>query len=103
MRQEDAAERGDMIRPDDWLKRIPFAPAAASGRLDWVGLEAARYRAAPAVEYHPPAITHHWLVLFIRPPAGLDLRVGRGQGAVAPAARSIPLGPGRTPSRWQWS
>ena len=103
MRHEDAAERGDMIRPDDWLKRIPFAPAAASGRLDWVGLEAARYRAAPAVEYHPPAITHHWLVLFIRPPAELDLRYDGVQRSVPPPAGSIVLVPASTPSRWQWS
>jgi hypothetical protein len=33
---------------------IPFEAAAASDRLGWVGLEAARYRAAPAAELNPP-------------------------------------------------
>jgi hypothetical protein len=38
------------IRPRDWLKGIPFQPVAASDRLGWVELEAARYRASPAWE-----------------------------------------------------
>jgi AraC-like DNA-binding protein len=52
---------------------IPFEPCAASDRLGWVGLEAARYRDAPAAELNPPALTHHRLVLFARPPEALDL------------------------------
>jgi AraC family transcriptional regulator len=103
MRQEKASGHGDLIGPDDWLKIIPFTPAAASARLDWVGLEAARYRAAPASEYHPPAITHHWLVLLIRPPAELDLRYDGVKRYVPPPAGSIVLVPAGTPSRWQWS
>jgi AraC-like DNA-binding protein len=66
--------RGDPIGPLDWLKIVPFESAAASHRLGWVGLEAVRYRAAPAFELNPPAITHHNLVLFARPPEDLDLR-----------------------------
>ena len=42
MKQEDP------IRPWDWLKLIPFQAVAASDRLGWVGLVAARYREAPA-------------------------------------------------------
>jgi AraC family transcriptional regulator len=103
MMREEASDRGDMIGPDDWLKIIPFTPAAASARLDWVGVEAARYRAAPASEYHPPAITHHWLVLLIRPPAELDLRYDGVKRYVPPPAGSIVLVPAGTPSRWQWS
>jgi hypothetical protein len=52
---------------------IPFEPAAASDQRGWSGLEAARYRAAPASEYNSPAATHHWFVLFIRPPEELDV------------------------------
>ena len=33
-------------------KLVPFEPSAASDRLGWVGLEAARYRAAPASDIH---------------------------------------------------
>ena len=47
MRQEEPG-RGGPIGPLDWLKILPFEAAAASDRLGWVGLEAARYRAAPA-------------------------------------------------------
>ena len=103
MRQEEAWRPGDLIGPDDWLKSIPCAPAAASGQLGWVGLEAARYRAAPAVEYTPPALTHHGLVLLIQPPAELDLRFDGVQRYVPPPAGSIVLVPAGTPSRWQWS
>ena len=42
------------IGPLDWLKAIPFEPAASSHRLGWTGLEAARYRAAPASELNAP-------------------------------------------------
>ena len=68
----DAATRSG---PWTGSRSIPFEPAAASDRLGWVGLEAARYRAAPASELNPPALTHHRLVLFARPPEELDLRV----------------------------
>jgi AraC-like DNA-binding protein len=50
---------------------VPFEADAASDRLGWVGLEAARYRAAAASELSPPNITHHTLVLFVRPPQEL--------------------------------
>ena len=49
MRQENPG-RGDLIGPLDWLKKVPFAPAAASEGLGWVGLEATRFRAAPPSE-----------------------------------------------------
>ena len=58
MKQEEPG-RGDPIRPLDWLKVIPFQAVAASDRLGWVGLEAARFRASPAWAYNAPALTHH--------------------------------------------
>jgi hypothetical protein len=64
----------DPIGPLDWRKVIPFQAVAASDRLGWVGLEAARFRASPAWEYTAPALTHHRLVLVTRPPQELDLR-----------------------------
>ena len=72
MREEEPG-LGGPIDPLDWRKIVPFEAAAASDRLGWVGLEAVRYRAAPAPDYNSPSITHHWLVLFIRPPEELDL------------------------------
>jgi AraC family transcriptional regulator len=82
-------------------KIIPFEPAAASDRLGWVGLEAARYRAAPASEYNPPASTHHWFLLFIRPPDELELQYEGVKRHVPPRAGSISLVPAGSPSRWR--
>src|SRR5436305_193255 len=46
---------------------VPFDATAASDGLGWAGLQAARYRLSPASEINPPPLTHHWLVLFVRP------------------------------------
>jgi hypothetical protein len=45
MRQQELG-CGDPLGPLDLLKILPFEPCASSDRLGWVGLEAARYRAA---------------------------------------------------------
>ena len=66
MRQEELG-RGDLIGPLDWFKLLPHEVTATSDRLGWVGLEAARCRAERVFELNPPAITSHWLVLFLRP------------------------------------
>jgi len=58
----------------DWHKILPFEADAASDRLGWVGLEAARCRAEPAFERNVSALTHHRLVLVARPPDELELR-----------------------------
>jgi AraC family transcriptional regulator len=83
-------------------KIIPFEPAATSDRLGWVGLEAARYRAAPAAELNPPALTHHRLVLFARPPEKLDLRYEGVKRYFPPPAGSLSVIPAGSPARWQW-
>ena len=73
MRQDEPGH-GDPIGPLDWLRlRGNEAVAASSDRLGWVGLEAARFHAAPAFAFNPPALTHHRLILFARPPEELDL------------------------------
>jgi AraC family transcriptional regulator len=97
MRREEEAERGAPIGPLDWLKIAPFAPAVASDRLGWVGLEAARFRALPAAELHQPALTHHMLVLFARPPDALDLRYDGVTQHVPPSPGSISLVPAGSP------
>jgi AraC family transcriptional regulator len=73
MRQEEP-ECDAPIGPLDWRKILPFEAAAASDRLGWEGLEAARCRAEPAFERNVPAITYHRLVLVTRPPDDLELR-----------------------------
>src|SRR5262249_58352822 len=72
MRQEEP-RGGDPIGSLDWLEILPFEAAAASDRLGWEGLEAARCRAEPAFERNVPAITHHRLVLVTPPPEDPDL------------------------------
>jgi AraC family transcriptional regulator len=97
MRREEAAERGAPIGPLDWPRILPFAPAAASDRLGWVGLEAAHCRAEPAFELHVPALTHHRLVFVARPPEALDLRYDGVTRHVPPPAGSIILVPAGSP------
>ena len=85
MRQQEQG-RGDWIGPLDWRKIIPFEPAASSDRLGWAGLDAARYRTSPAFELDLPGITHHRLVLFVRPPEELNLRYEGVKRHVPPPA-----------------
>jgi AraC family transcriptional regulator len=82
---------------------IPFEPAAASDRLGWVGLQAARYREASASELNPPAIAYDRLVLFTRPPEVLDLRYDGVKRHVPPSAGSIVVIPAGSPALWRWS
>ena len=89
----------DPIRPLDWLKIVPFEPAASSDRLGWVGLKAARYYATPAFEFHPPALTHHMFILYARPPEQLDLVCEGVKRHVPPPAGAIMLLPAGSPSR----
>ena len=91
------------IGPLDWRKNLPFEAVAASDRLGWTGLEAARYSAAPAIEINTPALTHHALVLFTRPPEELDLLFEGVKRHVPPPAGSIAVVPAGTPAVWRWS
>jgi AraC family transcriptional regulator len=102
LRQEEP-ECDARIGPLDWLKTVPFEADAASDRLGWVGLQAARYRAAPASELEHPGINHHRLVLFARPPEELDLLYEQIKRHVPPPAGSISVVPAGTPARWRWS
>jgi AraC family transcriptional regulator len=97
MRREEEAERGDPIGPLDWGRSLPYVPAAASDRLGWVGLEAARYRALPAAEHIQPALTHHQLVLFVRPPDAFALRYEGVTRHVPPPPGAISLVPAGSP------
>src|SRR5437870_921757 len=82
---------------------LPFEAAATSERLGWVGLEAARYRAAPTSELNPPALIHHRLILFSRPPEELDLRYEGVKRHMPPPAGSISVVPAGSPALWRWS
>jgi AraC family transcriptional regulator len=103
MRQEDPGRGGPLGPLALWRKILPIEEAAASDRLGWVGLEAARYRAAPAWEYNPPALAHHRLVLCARPPEELHLRYEGVKRHVAPPVGSIFVVPAGSPGRVRWS
>jgi len=97
---QEVPQPGDTIGPLDWLKKFPGEPFAASDRLGWVGLEAARYHATPAFELHPAAaLTHHMLILYARPPDELDLVYEGVKRHVPPPAGAIMLVPAGRPSR----
>ncbi|HEX4591763.1 MAG TPA: AraC family transcriptional regulator [Gemmataceae bacterium] len=102
MNQEETGPVGP-IGPLDWLKIMPFEAAVSSDRLGWVGLEAARYRAAPVSDLDQPALTHHWLILHARPPEELDFRFDGVKRHLPPPAGSIILVPAGTPARWHCS
>jgi AraC family transcriptional regulator len=93
---------GGPIGPRDWRKILPFEADASSDRLGWVGLEADRYRASPASELEHPGITHHRLVLFVRPPEELNLRYDGVKRYVPPPAGAISVIPAGSPARWRW-
>jgi AraC family transcriptional regulator len=67
-----------------------------------VGLEAARYRQAPASEIALSPLTHHALVLITRPPEELDLVYEGVKRHVPPPAGSIAVVPAGSPALWRW-
>jgi hypothetical protein len=85
-----------------WIRRS-IAPSAASDRLGWVGMEAARYADLPDTEVDVPPLTHHTLVLFNRPPDEMDLRYEDVDRHAPPPAGSISVIPAGSPVRWRWS
>src|SRR5947209_19549951 len=94
---------GAPLGPLAALRRVvPFEATAASDGLGWAGLEAARYRVSPASELNPPPLTHHWRILFPRPPEDLDIVYDAVQRHGPPPPRAVSLVPaGSTvPCRW---
>src|SRR5262245_11669673 len=102
VRQQELG-RGDPFGPQDWRELFPFDAALSSVRLGWAGIDAARCRADRVFEINPPAIAHHWFVLFLRPPEDLDLQCEGIKRHVPPPAGTISLVPAGSPSRWRWS
>jgi AraC family transcriptional regulator len=101
--QQDEAGLSGSLGPLDWRRILPFEPDASSERLGWVGVQGARYRAARASEFGASAITHHRLVLFIRPPEELDVQYEGVKRHISPPAGSVSLVPAGTSSWWRSS
>jgi AraC family transcriptional regulator len=101
---EAAPRHSGPIRPLDVLAgvRVPGAQTT-SARLGWVGLEAVRCCAEPTFELDQPALTHHWLLQYVRPPQDMDLRYEGIKRHVPPPAGAISLVPAGSSARWRWS
>ena len=99
MMQQAEPQPRDSLGPLEWLRLLPHEPAASSDGLGWAGLQAARCHAAPAFELNLPALTHHRLFLFSRPPEELDLRYEGVSRRRPPAAGSVSLLPAGSPAR----
>ena len=100
---QEEPRHGDPIGPLDWRKMLPFEADASSDRLGWVGLQAERLSAAPASEISQPAMTHHMLILYTRPPEELELSTEGVNRHVRPHVGSISMVPAGQPVRWRWS
>jgi len=99
MIRQDQPAGDSPLGPLDWLKTLPHETAASSDRLGWIGVEAARCRAVPAFEFDLPALTHHRLFLFARPPDDLHLRYEEVERRGPPPAGSVMLLPAGSPAR----
>jgi AraC family transcriptional regulator len=103
MRQEKPGVGGPLAPLAAVRQVVPCEAAAASDRLGWVGLEAVRFRDAPAAELDHPVLTHHMLVLFARPPEELELLCEGVKRHVPPPAGAIAVVPAGSPARWRWN
>jgi AraC family transcriptional regulator len=101
--QQQKPERGDAIRPRERARLVSFAPCAASDWHGRVGMLAARYLDAPAMEIEMPPSTHHSLVLVRRPSEECEIRYEDVDRYVPPAAGSILVIPAGSPVRWRWA
>src|SRR5262249_59634109 len=93
-----SAPRGPLAAP---RKSLPSgAPPRTDGRGGG-GRGAPPYGEPPAVDeaLNVPAITHHMLILFARPPEELELRYEGVKRHVPPPAGSVSLLPAGSPAR----
>ena len=91
------------VRALDFRKVCTIEPSRASGGLEWVGLEAARYIKLAEFETASPPFTHHRLVLFLWPPEELELRYEGVKRHVPPPAGSISVLPAGSRALLRWS
>src|SRR5262245_52647439 len=100
--QREPAESGPLLGPLEYHSLVPVEPAAASHRLGWTGLEATRFSDLGDAEFVRPALTHHSLILFTKPPYELDLRYEDVKRHRPPPMGSVSVVPAGIPTRWRW-
>jgi AraC family transcriptional regulator len=100
--QREPAESGRLLGPFEYHPHIPVEPTAASHRLGWTGLEATRFSDLGDTEFERPALTHHSLILFTKPPDELDLRYEDVKRHRPPPMGSVSVVPAGMPTHWRW-
>jgi AraC family transcriptional regulator len=100
--QAELSKSEPILGPLEYHSLVPVEPAAASHRLGWTGLEAARFSDLADAEFERPALTHHSLILFTGPPDELDLRYEDVKRHRPPPLGSVSVVPAGFPTRWRW-
>jgi hypothetical protein len=62
------------VTPDERLSLLPLPPVASSAALGWPGLRVEHYRGESDVELEIPALSHHLLILYVRPTGMFSFR-----------------------------
>lgn len=92
---------GMLINPFDH-NHVPFEPTATSEQRQWVGVAANEYRDLLNIELDRPAVTHHALILFLKPPTKLEMRCEGINRYSPPAGGWVSFVPAETPIQWRW-
>jgi AraC family transcriptional regulator len=100
--QSEPAESGRLLGPLEYHPLVPVEPTAASQGLGWTGLEAIRFSELGDAEFERPALTHHSLILFTKPPDELDMRFDNVKRLRPPPMGSVSVVPAGIPTRWRW-
>src|SRR5262245_15810129 len=98
--QRKSAASGRLLGPFERDSLV--APTAASQRLGWTGLEAARFTEVASSEFERRPLTHHLLILHTGPPDELDLRYADVKRHRPPPLGSVSVMPAGIPIRWRW-
>ena len=98
----DSRKTEPLLGPLEYHPLVPVAPSAASNRLGWTGLEAARFSDLADTEFERPALTHHSLILFTGPPDEFELSYENVKRRRPPPLGSVSIVPAGVPTRWRW-
>jgi AraC family transcriptional regulator len=100
--EHEKTGHADPLGPLGYRRFVPLKPSAASDRLGWVALQAARYSNVLDVEIDQPSLTHHTLGLCRRPPDEMEVRRERTRRHRPLRAGSVGLAPAGSPARVRW-
>jgi AraC family transcriptional regulator len=90
------------VTPDKRLDFLPYPPRATSGPLGWSGLRVEHFQGNPDLEVDLPALTHHLLLLYHRPPDVISLRSEDLERQGPPPPGSVIVIPASSPTWWDW-